>query len=147
VAAENEPWYRQPAATFTAGGLGLLAIIALVVAVVQMSDDWSQPSTSVFTTPATTEQTLRSTQPFVVTPSDTSSSYPTSRLSTTEIGLPGETTSGTDTTSGDTTPPVDDRYPGTRPVGPSAAPTPGGDGSPSTTKRRPRFNETRTLSP
>jgi hypothetical protein len=146
VAAENEPWYRQPAATFTAGGIGLLAIVGLVVTVVQFSDDWGQPATSVFTTPATTEQTLRSTQPFVITPSDTSSSYPTSRLSTTEIGVPGETTSGTDTTSAtDSEPTSDDRFPGTRPIVPTAGPDPG-DGQ-TTTKRRPRFNETRTLSP
>ncbi|MET0703135.1 MAG: hypothetical protein ABWY93_26115 [Mycobacterium sp.] len=148
MAAENEPWYRQPAAIFTAGGIGLLAIVALVVTVVQFSDDWSRPATSVFTTQATTEQTLRSTEPFVITPSDTSSSYPTSRLSTTEIGVPGETTSDTDTTSPtDPAPTSDDRFPGTRPVVPTAAPTAGAGDGPTTTKRRPRFNETRTLSP
>ncbi|CAN5384591.1 hypothetical protein BH09ACT7_BH09ACT7_58630 [soil metagenome] len=146
MAAENEPWYRQPAATFTAGGVGLLVIAALIVTVIQFSDDWGQPSTSVFTTQATTEQTLRSTQPFVITPSDTSTSYPTSALSTTEIGLPGETTSGTDTTSpSDSTPTSDNRFPGTRPVVP--APGAGAGDGPSTTKRRPRLNETRTLGP
>jgi hypothetical protein len=148
VAAENEPWYRQPAAIFTAGGIGLLVIAALVFTVVQMSDDWSQPSTTVFTTPATTEQTLRSTEAFVITPSGTSSTYPTSQLSTTEIGLPGETTTGTDTTTDDTTLTGDPRYPGTRPMVPSSAPDGGGQSTaPSTTTRKPRFNETRTLSP
>ena len=144
MAAENEPWYRQPAATFTAGGIGLLAIVALVVTVVEMSDDWSQPSTTVFTTPATSEQTLPSTRPFVITPSDTSASYPTSALSTTEIGLPGETTtSGTETTEDPAPSSTDPRFPGTRPFVPSSAP----DLGQSTTTRRPRFNETRTLYP
>jgi hypothetical protein len=42
-------------------------------------------------------------------------------------------------------PTSDGRYPGTRPVEPSAAPSSGNDQS--TTARRPRFNETRTLAP
>jgi hypothetical protein len=116
VAAENEPWYRQPAVTFTAGGAGLLLIAGLVVAVVQLSDDWSQPSNTVFTTPATTEQTLRSTQPFIITPSSSSTTYPTSvSVSTTEIGLPGEATSSSETTPGPETTTRDPRYPGTKP--------------------------------
>jgi hypothetical protein len=143
VAEENQPWYRQPPAIFTAGAAGLVLIIALVVTVVELSDDWSQPSTTVFTTPATTEQTLRSTQPFVVTP-DSSTSYPSgASVSTTEIGLPSDsTTSGTETT-GTAEPTSDPRYPGTRPVSPGSTP---GDGQ-STTRNRPRFNETRILAP
>ena len=39
--------------------LGLLLIVALAFTVVQMSDDWSQPDSTVYTTPATVEQTLR----------------------------------------------------------------------------------------
>jgi hypothetical protein len=143
VAEENQPWYRQPPAIFTAGAAGLVLIIALVVTVVELSDDWSQPSTTVFTTPATTEQTLRSTQPFVVTP-DSSTSYPSgASVSTTEIGLPSDsTTSGTDTT-GTAEPTSDPRYPGTRPVSPGSTPSEGQ----STTRNRPRFNETRILAP
>ncbi|MCV7228344.1 DUF5129 domain-containing protein [Mycolicibacterium komossense] len=126
--ADNEPWYRTPAAIFSAGVAGLVLIGALVVAVVQMSDNWSQPDTTVYTTPVTTEQTLRTTQPFVITPSESSTTFPTSRLSTTEIGVPGETTSGTDTPSdspGLNTTTRDPRYPGTRPfTAPSAPSTP-----------------------
>ena len=126
MAADNEPWYRTPAAITTAGVVGLVLIAALVFTVVQLSDDWSQPDTTVYTTPATTEQTLRTTQPFVITPSESSTSYPTSRLSTTEIGVPGETTSDTSTDApGLYTPTGDPRYPGTRPfTRPSAPSTP-----------------------
>jgi hypothetical protein len=124
VAADNEPWYRTPAAIITAGVVGLVLIAALIFTVVQFSDDWSQPDTTVYTTPVTTEQTLRTTEPFVITPSESSTSYPTSRLSTTEIGAPGDT-SGTDTSTDDPgpAPPTSDpRYPGTRPF--TRPPTP-----------------------
>ena len=115
MAADNEPWYRTPAATITAGVTGLVIVIGLVVTVIQMSDDWSQPDSTVYTTPVTTEQTLRTSQPFVITPSDTSTTYPTSRLSTTEIGSPGETTSDTTAPPAPDAPTGDPRYPGTRP--------------------------------
>ncbi|CAN5132074.1 hypothetical protein BH09ACT8_BH09ACT8_07340 [soil metagenome] len=109
----------------TAGVVGLVLIVALVFTVVQFSDDWSQPDTTVYTTPVTTEQTLRTTQPFVITPSESSTSYPTSRLSTTEIGVPGETTSDTPDAPGLAPPTNDPRYPGTRPfTRPSAPSTP-----------------------
>lgn len=127
MAADNdEPWYRTPAAIVTAGVVGLVLIVALVFTVVHFSDDWSQPDTTVYTTPVTTEQTLRTTEPFVITPSESSTSYPTSQLSTTEIGVPGETTSSdtpTDT-PGFAPPAGDPRYPGTRPFRPSASTTP-----------------------
>lgn len=123
MAAENEPWYRTPAATITAGIVGLLVVAGLVVTVIQMSDNWSQPDSTVYTTPVTTEQTLRTTQPFVITPSDTSTTYPTSRLSTTEIGAPGETTSDTTAPPSTDTTTRDPRYPGTRPFRPSATST------------------------
>jgi hypothetical protein len=146
VAEENQPWFRQPAAIFAAGGAGLVLLIALVVTVVKLSDQWSQPiSTTVFTTQVTTEQTLRSTEPFVVTPSDSSTSYPTSvSVSTTEIGLPSDSTTSSTTDTTDT--PIvttDPRYPGTHPY--TTSPSPGA--GPSTTQNRPRFNVTRTLAP
>jgi hypothetical protein len=126
VAADNEHWYRTPAAITTAGVAGLVLIVGLIFAVVQFSDDWSQPDTTVYTTPAITEQTLRTTQPFVITPSESSTSYPTSRLSTTEIGAPGETTTtDTPTDAPELAPPTGDpRYPGTRPFTKPSAPTP-----------------------
>jgi hypothetical protein len=124
VAADNEPWYRTPGAIITAGVVGLVLIAALIFTVVQFSDDWSQPDTTVYTTPVTTEQTLRTTEPFVITPSESSTSYPTSRLSTTEIGAPGETTPDTPTDDPGLAPPTSDpRYPGTRPFTRPSAPT------------------------
>jgi hypothetical protein len=124
VAADNEPWYRTPGAIITAGVVGLVLIAALIFTVVQFSDDWSQPDTTVYTTPVTTEQTLRTTEPFVITPSESSTSYPTSRLSTTEIGGPGDTPSDTPTDDPGLAPPTSDpRYPGTRPFTRPSAPT------------------------
>jgi hypothetical protein len=146
VAPENQPWHREPAAIFAAGAAGLVLLIALVVTVVELSDDWSQPSTTVYTTQATTtEQTLRSTEPFVITP-NSSTSYPSGApLSTTEIGLPDQsTTSGTDTTSDTPIVTTDPRYPGTHPVTTSPSPN---AGQSTTTRNRNRYNETRILTP
>ena len=125
MAADNEHWYRTPAAIITAGIVGLVLVIALVFTVVRMSDNWSQPGTTVYTTPVITEQTLRTTEPFVITPSESPTSYPTSRLSTTEIGAPDETTTDTTTEAPRIdTPTTDPRYPGTRPFTRPSAPTP-----------------------
>lgn len=156
MAADNEPddhpWYRTPTAVFMAGGVGLILIAALVFTVVQMSDQWSKPVTTVLTTTtaADPETTSREKQPFVITPSDTpTTSFTTSvQLSTTDIGLPAvtSTTSGTETTSGSpttgsplsTAPGVD------APVFPTQG-RPSDD--PTSPRKRPRLNETRTYSP
>ena len=75
----------------TAGGLGAVLLAGLVFAVVQFSDDWSSPRPPVFTTavsPPPTPSTETDRRPFVVTPSDTSTNFPTSvPLSTTDIGI------------------------------------------------------------
>ena len=77
MTADNEPdghpWYRTPMAVFTAGGIGLILIAALVFTVVQMSDQWSKPVTTILTTTTTAADpttTSREKQPFVITPSD-----------------------------------------------------------------------------
>lgn len=134
VAPHNEPgnqaWYRSRAATFTAGGAGAVLVAALVVTVVQFSDEWGRPETTVLTTVptvATTTET-RDKTPFIITPSDTSSSFPTSvSLSTSDFGLPPETTSSTDTTTSS-----------------SPSTESSEDSTPTTTRKRPRLNETRT---
>lgn len=137
-----EPWYRTPAAVSTAGAVGIALVGGLVFTVVKMSDQWSQPPTmsTVLSTVPTTQQTLRSTTPFIVTPSSTAtSSFPTSiRLSTTDIGVPGETTT---TDSSETSP-------GESPTTRRTPRTQEDDGDQTTTTRkRPRLNQTRTLSP
>jgi hypothetical protein len=134
------PWYRTSAAVSTAGVLGIVLVGGLVVTVVKMSDQWSRPSVStVMTTVPTTQQTLRSTEPFIATPSSTPpSSFPTSvRVSTTDIGVPGETTTGSSETS-----------PSESSTTRRTPRTQSSDENPTTTTRkRPRLNETRTLSP
>ena len=151
----DKPWYRTPAATFTAGGVGAALLAALAYTVVQMSGEWSSPQNTVLTTPATTQPApteTRDKQTFVITPSDTSTTFTTSvPLSTTDIGNPNDTTtSGTDTTttgsSSETTslPPSGTDMPTTFPS--QGRP----DESPNqtrTTRNRPRYNETRTYSP
>lgn len=157
MAADNEPddhpWYRTRAAVFTAGGIGLILIAALVFTVVQMSDQWSKPVTTILTTTTTAADpptTSREKQPFVITPSDTpTTSFTTSvPLSTTDIGLPPvtNTTSGTDTTSSGA---PSGEAPSTAPgVDAPVFPTQGRPSDdPTSTRKRPRLNETRTYSP
>ncbi|CAJ1509476.1 hypothetical protein [[Mycobacterium] burgundiense] len=138
--SDEVPWHRNPNVVFTAGALGLLLIVALVITVVRMSDEWSKPEqTTVFTTPRTPEPTTsRERQPFVVTPSESTTTFTTSvPLSTTDIGVPppaeGPTETGTTTTTTTTT---------------AEAPDTDEDSeATTTTRKRPRFNQTRTLFP
>lgn len=118
---QNTPWYRTPAATSAAGLLGLALIAILVYAVVTMSSKWSNSETETVPPPGTYVPEA----PHVAgtTKGSTSTSYPPVRLSTTDIGLPGEstTTSGTPTTTGDqsTIPPAErtaPTFPGTFPT-------------------------------
>ena len=74
---EPAPWYRTSGAIVAAGGVGLVLVIALVVAVVQMSDQWSVTPTPTYTpaTFATTTATPRSE--LTTTPTTTATTYPT----------------------------------------------------------------------
>ncbi|CAN5370740.1 hypothetical protein BH11ACT6_BH11ACT6_37370 [soil metagenome] len=138
---QPEPWYRSTAAVSTAGLVGVALVGGLVYTVVDKSDQWSRPPTmsTVLTTVPTTQQTLRTTEPFIVTPSSETSTFPTSvRLSTTDIGVPGESTT---TDSSETSPsesPTTRRTPRTQENDESTT---------TTTRKRPRLNQTRTLSP
>jgi len=140
---QPEPWYRSTAAVSTAGVVGIALVGGLVFTVVTMSDQWSRPPTmsTVMTTVPTTQQTLRTTEPFIVTPSSESSTFPTSvRLSTTDIGVPGETAT---TDSSETSP---SESPTTRRT-PRSQQDDDDDQTTTTTRKRPRLNQTRTLSP
>lgn len=128
-----------------AGVVGAALVAGLVVTVVKMSDQWTSPTPTVMTTSVpTTQQTLRTTEPFIATPTYSSTSFPTSvRLSTTDIGVPGESTTTTTTTDSSATSTTDS------PTSRSTR-SPGGqddDETTTTTRKRPRLNETRTLSP
>ena len=138
-----EPWYRTPAAISTAGVVGVALVGGLVFTVVKMSDQWSQPPamSTVLSTVPTTPQPLRTTTPFIATPSSTeTSTFPTSvRVSTTDIGVPGET------------PPPPETSPS---ESPTTTDSPSqeeddedGEDETTTTRKRPRLNQTRTLSP
>jgi hypothetical protein len=143
--SEPPPWYRTQAAMFTAGGLGLLFVAILVWTVVQMSGEWSTPSTTVFTTPATPAAPVvrSSTTALIATPSDSSTSYSRIPLSTTDIGLPGappESSSGTSGTSSPTRSGSSHTTERRTDDDDNTGPTSG-------TRQRPRLNETRTLYP
>ncbi|MCX2933864.1 hypothetical protein ORI20_26690 [Mycobacterium sp. CVI_P3] len=141
------PWYRTSAATSAAGLLGLALIAILVYAVITMSSKWSSPESDTVLPPGT----HLPEPPHVVgkSSSSTSTSYPNVRLSTTDIGLPGEstTTSGTPSSSVDPEadiPPserVAPTFPGTFPTRVTNPP------GPRTNRSGPRLNETRTASP
>ncbi|MCV7185098.1 hypothetical protein [Mycolicibacterium murale] len=135
-------WYRSTTAVSVAGVVGAALVAGLAVTVVKMSDQWTSPTPTVMTTSVpTTQQTLRTTEPFIATPTYSSTSFPTSvRLSTTDIGVPGESSTTTDSSATSTTDSPTSRS--TR--------RPGGqddDETTTTTRKRPRLNETRTLSP
>lgn len=137
------PWYRSSAATSAAGLLGLAVVALLVYAVVTMSSRWSTSETETVLPPGTYVPEA----PHVAgsSKSSTSTSYPPVRLSTTDIGLPGESTtsSTTPTTTSDQAniPPserVAPTFPGTFPTRVTHPPG---------TRSGPRLNETRSSSP
>ena len=137
------PWYRSAAATSAAGLLGLVVVALLVYAVVTMSSKWNRTDTETVLPPGTHLPDA----PHVAktTPGSTSTSYPSVRLSTTDIGLPGEsTTSSTTSSSTQTTsevPPSErtaPTFPGTFPTRVTHPPG---------TRSGPRLNETRSSSP
>lgn len=145
---DRPPGYRSTAVVSVAGAVGVALVAALVLTVVRMSDQWSSPPTPTVLSTSnapTTQQTLRTTEPFIATPSYESSTFPTSvDLSTTDIGVPGEATSTTEsstTSSGESTTSRTSRPPRTQDDDDD------GEQTTTTTRKRPRLNETRTLSP
>ncbi len=138
------PWYRSAAATSAAGLLGLAVVAILVYAVVTMSSRWSTTDTETVLPPGTHIPDA----PHIAktTAGSTSTSYPSVRLSTTDIGLPGEsTTSGTSSPTSSApsseVPPserVAPTFPGTFPTRVTHPPG---------TRSGPRLNETRSSSP
>ncbi|BBY58933.1 hypothetical protein [Mycolicibacterium sarraceniae] len=116
------PWYRTAAATSAAGLLGLAVIAILVYAVVTMSSKWSTEEPATVLPPGTYVPQA----PHIAnsSTSSTSTSYPPVRLSTTEIGAPGETTTS-GTTSGSPSTPTSEIPPSERtaPTFPGSFPT------------------------
>lgn len=142
---QTTPWYRSAAATSAAGLLGLAVIAILVYAVVTMSSKWSTSEPDNVVPPGT--YVPEAPHSAKTTSGTTTTSYPPVRLSTTDIGLPGEsTTSGTPTTTSDQSniPPAErtaPTFPGTFPTRVTNPP------GPRTSRAGPRLNETRGASP
>jgi hypothetical protein len=147
---QKTPWYRSATAISASGLLGLALIAVLVYAVVTMSSKWSTEETETVLPPGT----HLPEPPHVAgktSGSRTPSSYPSAQLSTTDIGLPGEsTTTGTSSSESSSTespsqvPPSEQTaptFPGTFPTRVTNPP------GPHTTRAGPRINETRTASP
>ncbi|WP_167107195.1 hypothetical protein [Mycobacterium sp. DL592] len=145
MARDTTPWYRSSAATLAGGLLGLGIIAALVFTVIKMSGQWNTGETEPVVPPGTH---LPEPPHFAATTTaGTSTTYTTVRLSTTDIGLPGETPSSTATTT-----PTDGSAPPTPPPGAVAPTFPGSFPTrvthpPGSTRSGPRLNETRTLYP
>jgi hypothetical protein len=145
----HQPWYRTPAATFAAGGVGLLLIAALVMTVVRMSDQWTVPVSTTFTTTSTlAPQTIPAGERVdAATTSDTPTSYTMPSFSTTETYPPSDQPSTTDTSGTPTSSPPPLPPPPAAPTTVLAEPPREASTAPSTTRQRPRLNVTRTLSP
>src|SRR3954469_616431 len=141
------PWYRSAAATSAAGLLGLAVVALLVYAVVTMSSKWSTIDTETVLPPG--KHLPQAPHIAKTTSGSASTSYPTVRLSTTDIGLPGEST--TSSSSATASPPPSSEIPPPErvaPTFPGSFPTrvthpPGAQ----TTRPGPRLNETRSSSP
>ncbi|CAJ1586117.1 hypothetical protein [[Mycobacterium] wendilense] len=143
--SDEVPWHHNSNVVIAAGVAGVVLIAALVVTVVRMSDQWSKPTETIYRTTTWTPDpttTSRQRQPFVVTPSESTTSFTTSvPLSTTDIGVPPpmETTetSESETSETSTTTTTTTRTTAAEDT----------DEATTTTRKRPRLNQTRTLFP
>lgn len=139
------PWYRSAGATSAAGLLGLAVVAILVYAVVTMSSKWTTTDTETVLPPGT----HLPAPPHIAntTSGSTTTSYPSVRLSTTDIGLPGESTTSSTSSSESSTEPSSEIPPSERvaPTFPGTFPT--RVTHPPGTRSGPRLNETRSSSP
>jgi cytoskeletal protein RodZ len=132
------PWYNRTPAVIGASVAGLAVIGILIAAVTFVSGQFNEPEQAPlnFVEPSFSATATRSSS----TPTTTATITSTSPPVTTDIDTPTSTTSSSsDTSSSDTS--TSTRITQSRPSG-------GGDESPPTTTRRgPRTNVTRTLYP
>ena len=137
---EETPWYNRTPAVIGASVAGLAVLGILIAAVTYVSGQFNEPEQAPlnFVEPSFSATATRS----LSTPTTTATITSTSPPVTTDINGPSSTTSsssdtsGTDTSSGPNTA-------WTRPY----TPTSGQESAPSTTRRGPRTNVTRTLYP
>jgi len=139
VAAEApaKPSWHNSTSAVAGASVAALAVIGLVVAAaVFITGQFNEPDRAPAQLVDSTSNSTPTTATAPGTPSTTETITSTSPIVTTDINLPSDTpTSSTPTSSTDTTS-----------SGTSSSRRPD-DSAPSTTHRRPRYNETRTLYP
>jgi len=128
------PWYNRTPAVVGASVVGLAVIGILIAAVTFVSGQFNEPTQAPlnFVEPSFSATDTRSS-----TPTTTATITSTSPPVTTDINPPSSTTSSSDTSSSDTS--TSTRVTQSRPRNDESAP--------SSTRRGPRTNVTRTLYP
>jgi hypothetical protein len=135
---EETPWYNRTPNVIGASVAGIAAIAIIIAAVTFVARQFSEPEQAPlnFVTPSFSASASHSS-----TPTTTATITSTSPPVTTDINGPSSTTSSSDTSGTDTTSTTHTAW--TQPYTP-----PSGESSePSTTRRGPRTNVTRTLYP
>jgi hypothetical protein len=136
---EETPWYNRTPNVIGASVAGIAAIAIIIAAVTFVARQFGEPEQAPlnFVTPSFSASASQSS-----TPTTTATITSTSPPVTTDINGPSSTTSSSsDTSSTDTTSGPNTAW--TRPYTPPS----GEESEPSTTRRGPRTNVTRTLYP
>jgi cytoskeletal protein RodZ len=133
-----EPWYNRTPNVIGASVAGLAVLGILIAAVTFVSRQFNEPEQAPqnFVEPSFSATATQS----MSTPTTTATITSTSPPVTTDINGPSSTTSSSDTSSSSTD--TSTRTAWTKPYTP-----PSGEQSPTTTRRGPRTNVTRTLYP
>jgi hypothetical protein len=136
---EETPWYNRTPNVIGASVAGIAAIGIIIAAVTFVSRQFSEPEQAPlnFVTPSFSASASSST------PTTTATITSTSPPVTTDINGPSSTTSSSDTSASSGTDSSGPNTAWTRPYTPPS----GEESAPSTTRRGPRTNVTRTLYP
>ena len=139
----SAPWYNRTPAVIGASVVGLAVVGILIAAVTFVTSQFNEPeqAPSNFVEPSFSATATGSSS----TPTTTATITSTSPPVTTDIDGPSSTTSSSDTSSSDTSSSTDTstRTAWTKPYTPPS----GDESAPTTTRRGPRTNVTRTLYP
>jgi hypothetical protein len=137
---EETPWYNRTPNVIGASVAGIAAIGIIIAAVTFVSRQFSEPEQAPlnFVTPSFSASASHSS-----TPTTTATITSTSPPVTTDINGPSSTTSSSDTSGSSSTDSSGPNTAWTRPYTPPS----GEESAPSTTRRGPRTNVTRTLYP
>ncbi len=139
---------ERPRWVTAAAGVGAVAVLTgLTLSVLRFADEWSNPPPPPVPTtvgvPTTSQTSTEGRTLFVITPTTTSSAFPTSvSLSTTDIGIPAVPEATTTTPTDETTTATEETTEESAEEATTKRTT-----KTRTTTRKPRFNETRTNAP